>query len=140
MSYVELANLTRGCVLGARIAVADRWWSRLRGLLGRPAIGAGEGLVLTPCRAVHTLGMSYPVDVAFVDRRGAVVAVYNRLAPGHRSCRHKTAAYALELPAGTLARCGTREGDTLAWRHCRPISNPGAPAVLSRRAQQAEEQ
>src|SRR3989449_5933676 len=81
MSYAWLTNLTRGRVLGTRIAVADRWWLRLRGLLGRPPLGAGGGVLLTPCRAVHTFGLSYPVDVAFLDRRGAVVALYHRLAP-----------------------------------------------------------
>src|SRR2546426_1619371 len=85
MSYAWLTNLTRGRVLGTRIAVADRWWLRLRGLLGRPPLGAGGGVLLTPCRPVHTFGLSYPVDVAFLDRRGAVVALYHRLAPGTAS-------------------------------------------------------
>jgi uncharacterized membrane protein (UPF0127 family) len=115
MSYVRLANLTRGRVLGTRIAVADRWWLRLRGLLGRPPLGAGGGVLLTPCRAVHTFGMSYPVDLAFVGRHGAIVAVYHRLTPGHASRWHKAAVCALELPAGTLAVTGTREGDTVGW-------------------------
>jgi len=115
MNHVRLTNLTCGRVLGTRIAVADRWWLRLQGLLGWPPLGAGAGLLLTPCRAVHMFGMSYPVDVAFVNRRGAVVAVYHRLAPGQRSRWHEAAACGVELPAGTLARTGTREGDTLAW-------------------------
>ena len=115
MSYARLTNVTRGRVLGTRIAVADRWWLRLRGLLGRPPLVVGAGLLLTPCRAVHTFGLSYPVDVAFVDGGGAVVALYQRLAPSRYSRWHKAAAYALELPVGTLAMTGTREGDTLAW-------------------------
>jgi uncharacterized membrane protein (UPF0127 family) len=118
MNHVWLTNVTRGRVLGTWIAVADRWWQRLRGLLGRSSLSAGTGLLLRPCRAVHMFGMGYAVDVAFVDRRGAVVAVYHRLAPGQRSRWHKGAACALELPAGTLAKTGTREGDRLAWELC----------------------
>ncbi|HEX8362899.1 MAG TPA: DUF192 domain-containing protein, partial [Longimicrobium sp.] len=71
-----MSNATRGAVVGSRVAVADRWWLRLRGLLGRPPLATGEGLLLDPCRAVHMLGMQYPLDVAFVDERNTVVALY----------------------------------------------------------------
>lgn len=121
MNHVGFTNVTRGRVLGTWISVADRWWQRLRGLLGRSPLSAGAGLLLQPCRAVHMFGMRYAVDVAFLDRRGSVVAVYHRLAPGQRSRWHKGAAYALELPAGTLAMTGTREGDRLAWDLCDPL-------------------
>lgn len=121
MNHVGFTNVTRGRVLGTWIAVADRWWQRLRGLLGRSPLSAGAGLLLQPCRAVHMFGMRYAVDVAFLDRRGSVVAVYHRLAPGQRSRWHQGAAYALELPAGTLAMTGTREGDRLAWDLCDPL-------------------
>jgi len=135
MSYARLTNVTRGRVLGTGIAVADRWWLRLRGLLGRPPLVVGAGLLLTPCRAVHTFGLSYPVDVVFVDGGGAVVALYQRLAPGHCSRWHKAAVYALELPVGTLAMTGTREGDTLAWHSLagRP-QGAGGPATGVERA------
>lgn len=118
MTTVYVRNLTRACLLGSRVGVADRWWQRLRGLLGRPPLRPDEGLLLAPCRSVHMLGMSYPLDVAFVDPRGTVVAAYHRLAPGGHSGWHRSAAYAVELPAGTLAATGTLEGDTL-------VSEPG---------------
>jgi uncharacterized membrane protein (UPF0127 family) len=121
MNHVGFTNLTRGRVLGTWVAVADRWWQRLRGLLGRSQLSTGSGLLLQPCRAVHMFGMRYAVDFAFLDRRGSVVAVYHRLAPGQRSRWHKGAAYALELPAGTLAKTGTREGDRLSWDLCDPL-------------------
>lgn len=108
-----MANAERGTVLGTSVAVADRWWPRFRGLLGRDRLRAGEGLLLDPCRAVHMFGMQFPVDVAFLARDGAVVAVYPGLAPGARTGWHRRATRALELPAGTLGESGTREGDRL---------------------------
>jgi uncharacterized protein len=113
--YVRVSNLARGTVLGTRVGVADRWWLRLRGLQGRPALAAGEGLLLRPCRAVHMLGMRFSLDVAFLDRRGTVVAGYSRLAPGGRTRWHRAAADALELPAGTLEATDTVEGDTVVY-------------------------
>lgn len=113
---VAVTNLTRGRCVGSRVRLADGWWSRLRGLLGRRPLVEGEGLMLMPCRAVHMLGMRYPIDVAFVDRAGGVVAIYHRLAPGSRSRWHRRAVAALEVPAGTLATTDTRTGDALAWQ------------------------
>jgi uncharacterized protein len=117
MRYVRVANTVRGSVLGTRVAVADTWWLRLRGLVGRSALQAGEGLMLTPCRAVHMYGMRYPVDVAFIDRRGVVLSTYPRLAPGGRTRWHGAAISALEFPAGTLERSGTLDGDAIV---CNP--------------------
>ena len=85
-------------------------------MLGRPAPTAEEGLLLLPCRAVHMLGMRYPLDVAFLDREGRVVAAYPDLAPGGRTKYHREAWAALELAHGTLARTGTRVGHRLEWQ------------------------
>jgi uncharacterized protein len=111
--YVRAVNSARGTVLGTRIGLADRWWLRFRGLLGRDGLHTGEGLILRPCRGVHMLGMSFPLDVAFLDPQGGVVASYHALGPGSRSRWHSEAREALELPAGTLAATGTMEGDTI---------------------------
>lgn len=113
MKYVRAENAARRTVLGVRVRLADRWWLRLIGLLGRGPLAAGEGLWLRPCRAVHMFGMSQSLDVAFLDRRGRVVALYPDLAPGARTSWHRQAQDALELPPGTLAATGTVEGDTI---------------------------
>ena len=102
-----------GAALGDRVRVADGWWSRFRGLLGTAGLAEGEGLLIDPCRAVHMLGMTYPIDVAFLDREGRVVGLCHRLAPGARSPYVRSARSALELPAGTLAMHAITEGDTL---------------------------
>ena len=113
MRYLRAENPDRGSVLGTRIALADRWWHRLRGLRGRSGLTPGEGLILRPCRAVHMVGMSFPLDVVFLDRGGGVLASYQALQPGRRTRWHSGALDALELPAGTLAATRTVEGDTI---------------------------
>lgn len=112
---MRVLNATRGSTLGSRVAVADRWWLRLRGMLARPEPAPGEGLLLTPCRAVHMVGMKYPLDVAFLAPDGEVVALYHALAPRERTAWHAAARDALELPAGTLRDTETREGDVVVW-------------------------
>jgi uncharacterized membrane protein (UPF0127 family) len=93
--------------------LADRWWLRLRGLLGRRALAPGEGLLLVPCKSVHTFGMRLVIDVAFLDPSGRVVAVYLHMSPGRVSRVHADAQSALELPSGVLASSGTIVGDVI---------------------------
>jgi uncharacterized protein len=120
LRYVRAVNLARGRVLGDRVGVADRFWLRLRGLGGRSGLERGEGLLLRPCRAVHMLGMKFPLDVAFLDAGNRVVARYPRLSPGASTRWHGGARAALELPAGTLDETGTVEGDVVEYQEEAP--------------------
>ena len=131
MKYVQAINQASGIELGQRVGVAERWWQRLRGLLGRPALRPGEGLLLTPCRAIHMAGMKYPLDVIFLDRKGTVVAIYPGIAPGRRTRWHASARSALELPVGTLAATGTQVGDTVI---CPPTRSVPSGAHFEQRA------
>jgi len=120
MMYVRAVNLARGRVLGDKVAVADRFWLRLRGLGGRSGLARGEGLLLRTCRAVHMVGMKFPLDVAFLDAGNRVVARYPRLSPGASTRWHRQARAALELPAGTLDETGTVEGDVVEYQEETP--------------------
>ncbi|MGH7565423.1 MAG: DUF192 domain-containing protein [Gemmatimonadota bacterium] len=112
---VRVMNMTRGRELGDRVNLADWLWPRLRGLIGRPRIESGEGLMIVPCRGVHMYFMTYPIDVALMDGDGSIVALYRDLAPGARTRWHSDAHHALEVPAGTLAETSTTLGDRVVW-------------------------
>jgi uncharacterized protein len=89
-------------VLGRRVPVAATPLSRLLGLafLDRPC--AGEGLLLTRCRAVHTFGMRFALDLVFLDRQGLPVRVEHGVGRGRLlGCRR--ARSVLELPSRSTA-------------------------------------
>ncbi|PJB31918.1 MAG: hypothetical protein CO109_07410 [Deltaproteobacteria bacterium CG_4_9_14_3_um_filter_65_9] len=117
---VRVVNRTRGILLGEKVRTASTFLSRLVGLLGTAAIAEGEGLWIVPCRSVHTLGMRYPIDVAFLDARGVVVGILEGFSPNRVGRVVREARGALELRAGTLAATGTAPGDRLEFEEGGP--------------------
>jgi uncharacterized membrane protein (UPF0127 family) len=83
--------------------------ARLFGLLGRRALAADEALWLTPCNSVHTLGMSYPIDVVYLDKAHRVIGIRSALAPRRLSAARR-ARSVLELPASAAQRLGLVPG------------------------------
>jgi uncharacterized membrane protein (UPF0127 family) len=94
----------------ASLVVADTRSARRRGLLGRTAF---EGaLLLTPTRGVHTLGMRFPIDVAFLD--ADLVVLDAARMDRHRIGRPRAGARSvLEAEAGAFGRWGLAVGDHL---------------------------
>lgn len=115
MRTVKIVNETRGSVLAEEALHATGFWTRLRGLLGRPEPEPGGGLVLDPCKSVHMWGMRYSLDVLFSDPQDCVVAMEEGLAPWQVSSHVKTARRAIELPTGTIQRTETKVGDQLLF-------------------------
>lgn len=113
---MKALNLTRDRCLATGCRQALRFHQRLVGLLGREALEPGEGLWIEPCASVHTWFLRFPLDVAFLDREGVVVAIHPALRPFRATPIHRKARAALELPVGTLAATGTRPGDRVALR------------------------
>lgn len=78
---------------------ATRFMDRLRGLHAYPPLAADRGLLLAPCRAVHTVGLRHPIDVVFLNRQGRVVRQIDALRPARMAWCLQAAAV-VELPAG----------------------------------------
>ncbi|NIA54504.1 pilus assembly protein [Massilia sp. TW-1] len=95
------------------IALADGFWSRLRGLMLVPPLAPNAGLLLTRCASVHCAFMRQAIDVVYLDADGVVLACVPRLRPW-RASAHRGARHTLELAAGAIDRLGIRTGDRLA--------------------------
>ena len=100
-----------------RLEVAGTWLGRLRGLIGRRGLAAGEGLYLPGTNGVHMFFMRFSIDVLFVgaprdDGARRVVALKQDLRPWTGLVPWVRGAHgAVELPAGALASSGLRVGD-----------------------------
>ncbi len=110
------ARTAEGVLLGSRIAVAHDWGTRLRGLLGRRALRPDEGLWLSPCSGIHTLGMRFSIDVLFLDAFQNVVKICHQVPPNRCRLGGSSAESVLELPAGTLSRLPVETGQQVLFR------------------------
>lgn len=93
--------------------VADSRSARRRGLLDHDHL---EGaIVLRPCRWIHTIGMRFAIDVAYLDARGTVIKTM-------QMHRHRVgvpvwrATQVIEAEAGAFARWGLHVGDVIEVR------------------------
>ena len=108
-----MAWLVSDGIVLASAEVADGHTAKRRGLLGRDGI---EGaVVIEQCRWIPTVGMRFPIDVAFLDDQGTVIKTM-------RISRHRVGApvwnarSVIEAEAGAFARWGLHVGDVLELR------------------------
>jgi uncharacterized protein len=94
--------------------LADRLWTRMRGLLGRRGLSGGHGLLIRPTWSVHTWFMRFPIDVVFLDRDLTVLKIRKQMGPWRAAARFRARA-ALELAAGECDRLRLEVGDRLAF-------------------------
>ena len=104
---------------------ARSWWARTRGLLGRPPLVEGEGLLIERCNGVHMFGMRYSIDVVFLGPGDEVIALREGLRPWRMTRLYSGARRALELPAGAVRRTGIEVGHRLVVKEEEP--DPVAP-------------
>ena len=68
--------------------VVARGPRRLTGLAGRRSLPAGVALEIPRCRSVHTFGMRFAVDLAWLDGDRRVVRIDRAVPPWRvRTCR-----------------------------------------------------
>jgi len=98
----------------ASAEVAGTRHERRRGLMGRE--GLDGALVIERCRWIHTFGMKFPIDVAYLDDAGIVVKTLqmHRFRLGIPVWR---ASWVIEAEAGAFSRWGLRVGDEIELRH-----------------------
>jgi uncharacterized membrane protein (UPF0127 family) len=114
-----IVNLTRGgCVCVGELA--DGPLLRMRGLIGRRGLPAGEGILLRPESGIHTAFMRFPIDALFLDRNLRVLDIVEQLRPWRMASKYRARAV-LELPAGEVARRRVEVGDRLELRDRAPV-------------------
>lgn len=107
----------------ASAQIATNRTERRRGLLGRQTFDGA--FVLPRCRWVHTLGMRFPIDIAFLDQDRRVIKTIT-VKPYRLCSPHRHAESVIEAQRGAFERWGLRVGDVIEIRFAEASdSNPG---------------
>lgn len=97
-----------------KIYVADRFFTRLRGLIGHK-LKEDEGLLLIPCNQIHCMFMSYPIDVVYLDEKRQVIRIDRDMKPWSLGQRIKGCRFILEMKSGSVQRYGFTVGSSLRF-------------------------
>jgi len=114
MQKVIINNTSTGKLLAAGGSIANSFFSRLKGLIGKKIMAQGEGLVIHPCAMVHSIGMKICIDVLFVSISNEIVHIIEKMPPNRISPYIKTAHYVIELPAGQILTTNTNVGHSIS--------------------------
>jgi uncharacterized membrane protein (UPF0127 family) len=121
---LRVFNQTKNSLLCSVCKVAQTDQERVKGLLDRTSMQAGEGLLILKCDSVHTVGMKFPIDVLYLGNDGIVLARVLGLQPGFTKAKYagqsasqphfQRANSVLELPSG--GALSTQVGDRLTFQ------------------------
>lgn len=107
------------------VEIAASYRARRRGLLGRDGIAGA--LLITPTNSVHTFGMRFTIDVAYLDRSLTVLDVVT-MRPGRLGMIRPRGRHVLEAAGGAMAQWGLRRGVRVA------VDRQGGPEPSSVKA------
>ncbi len=81
MQTLNLYNSTKNIQIAKNILVAESFYSKLKGLMGKSTLGKDTAIFFKGCPSVHTFFMQFPIDVVFLDKNMVVTSITESLKP-----------------------------------------------------------
>jgi uncharacterized membrane protein (UPF0127 family) len=99
-----------GRFIAHEVRIAYSLGARLRALSRERSLPTRAGLLLTPARGIHTLGMRFAVDVVFLTPQMRVIGLAPCVQPWRVLLAPRGTGRVLELAAGQIAATGLKPG------------------------------
>lgn len=96
-----------------QLVVADSFWSRGWGLLGRKKLESNEALWILRCNNIHTWFMKMKIDCIFVDRQMEIKQIVPDVSAFRFVGPYWKSASVIETSAGFAKRKNLKVGDQL---------------------------
>lgn len=97
------------------VQVADTFYTRLRGLLGSKSLASFKGLLIKPCKQVHTIGMNYSISVWYINKELQIIKIIDELPPNRFSSYIRQTSFIIEFPSSWAKITESCVGDKLQF-------------------------
>lgn len=87
-------------ILADKVNLANSFYKRFRGLMGRKKLDEGEALLLLYCPSIHCFFMKIAIDAVYLSADMKVIGI-ETLKPWRIGRIFRGTRHVLELPAGT---------------------------------------
>lgn len=101
-----------GKVILKNVLIYDTFFKRLHGLMFKKSFPM-DGVLLVPCKQIHTFFMAFPIDVIFLNKEGIVLDALPSIEPGKVSKLYKSCQKVLELPSKSIFKHNIETGNLL---------------------------
>lgn len=113
---IVIKNSTQNTVLATKARLAEKAIKRIKGLLGEKGLSQEEGLIIYPCKQIHSFFMKFSFDALFLDPDFNILHIEKAIPPFRISPMIKGSYIVVELPAGTAEKTGTEVGDKIVFK------------------------
>lgn len=97
-----------------KLIVANTFWTRFAGLMLKPPLAKGTGLVIMPCNSIHMCFMCFAIDAIYFDENYRILKIVSNLKPWSGLSACLKAKGVVEMTSGEAKRLGLTIGDILA--------------------------
>ena len=112
---MKLINKNNGKILADNLKIADNFFKRLQGLLGKNSFNEGDGLHIIPCTSIHSFFMKFRFDAIFLNKNNEIVYLIQNM-PAWRVSKICFSGYSVvELPSGVIKETEISIGDVLEF-------------------------
>jgi uncharacterized membrane protein (UPF0127 family) len=110
---MKAINKTKDILIADSIKIANNPLTRGVGLLLHSHLTENEGLLISPCRSIHSVFMRFKFDAVFLDKENIVLHLIKEMKPFRISKHIWKSAKVLELASGVIEKKQIECGDRL---------------------------
>lgn|SRR5574344_2531127 len=118
--HVKISDIYTDTTICNSAVLANSLIKRLKGLLfikKCKAFSEFDGLILQPCKAIHSFGMNFRFDAIFIDKNYKIIKIYENFRENKLSLYVFKAKYVLEIPEGTTKIKNIKIGNVLKFEY-----------------------
>lgn len=109
----KIQNEDKAQLLIEKLEIAESFFARGKGLLGRKLLDTNSALWIKPCNNIHTFFMNFAIDVIFVNKKMEIVKIASDTKPYKIVGPFWKSSSVIETAAGCAQKWNLQVGDQL---------------------------